>query len=108
MLDFPDIRQLRSPLTPDHLRPVSAEVRRVQFDEPLSSSDLARVAEFLRGYPEVTLRVYGYRTYASLDFLELFGNLRNFHVEIHQLEDSSGLRFLRPDLVSLGIGATRR
>ena len=108
MLDWPDIRQLSSPLTPEQLRPLDPRCRVVQFDQPLSQGELRRVAAFLDEYPSVALRVYGYRTYATLDFLEAFGRLRNIQVDIFELEDATGLRFLRPDLLFFGFGATRK
>ena len=108
MFNTPSIRQLSSPLTSDQLRPLDERCRVVQFDQPLTANELRRVAAFLDEYPSVALRVYGHRTYADLEFLEFFARVRNVQIDIFELQDSRGLRFLRPDLVFFGFGATRR
>lgn len=108
MLNWPDIRQLSSPLTAEQLRPLDARCRVVQFDEPLTDAELRRVASFVVDYPGITLRVYGHRTYASLDFLDHFQRVRNLQLDIFELQDASGLRFLGKDLRYFGFGATRK
>jgi hypothetical protein len=69
---------------------------------------LRRVAALLDEYPSVTLRVYGHRTYSTLDFLAFFERVRNVQIDIFELQESTGLRFLRPDLSFFGFGATRK
>jgi internalin A len=108
MFDTPSIRQLSSPLTSTQLQPLDERCRVVQFDQSLTTSELRRVAALLDEYPSVALRVYGHRTYADLEFLELFGHVRNVQIDIYELQDSRGLRFLRPDLAFFGFGATRK
>ncbi|PYP13505.1 MAG: hypothetical protein DMD54_16665 [Gemmatimonadetes bacterium] len=107
MDEYPFLRELRSPLTPDQLQPLDPRCRSLQFREPLSGAELRRVAAFLDGYPAVTLRIYGHQTYTTLDFLEHLGAARRLQIEIFLLQDLSGLRFLRSDLEALGLGATK-
>jgi hypothetical protein len=66
------------------------------------------VAAFLGAHPTVTLRVYGHQTYPTLDFLDHFDRVDRVHLDIFELQDVSGVRFLKPDLVALGLGATRK
>lgn len=102
------IRELSSPLTEKLLRPLDDGCKVVQFAEPLTEAELQRVAAFVEEYPSVTLRVYGHRTYSSLEFLKLLGKVRHLQLDLFELEDASGLRFLRPDLSYFGFGATRK
>lgn len=67
-----------------------------------------QVAQFLREYPKVTLRIYGSDTYSDLEFLENFGRVRRLQIDISLLQDISGLRFLSPKLINLGLGGTKR
>jgi hypothetical protein len=106
----PDIREVRPPLTDDQLEPLNPQCRYVQFSEPLADQDYARLAEFLTGHPEVTLRAYGMypRELRSLDFLRFFPEHPRVRIDILDLDDISGLEFLTPDLQHLGLGATRK
>jgi internalin A len=76
--------------------------------------ELRRVAAFLSDYPNVRLRVYSGTsrkfdsTYTTLGFLEYFSEVRRVWLDIFELEDLSGLRFLRPDLEQLGLGQTTK
>jgi len=106
--EYPFLREIRPPLTPDQLRPIDRRCRTVQFREPLSGPELQRVASFLGEFPGVTLRVYGQQTYPTLDFLEHCAGVRRVQLEIFLLQDISGLRFLGPDLEVLGLGATKK
>ena len=108
MHDYPFLRELRPPLTPEQLRPLDSRCRSLQFREALSDSELRRVAAFVSVYPSVTLRVYGHQTYPTLDFLESLGRVRRVQLDIFQLRDISGLRFLTPDLEVLGLGSTEK
>ena len=108
MSDYPFLRELRSPLTPDQLRPLDPRCRIVQFREPLVEAELRRVAAFVDEYPTVTLRIYGHQTYSTLSFLEHLAGARRLQLDIFLLEDMSGLRFLRADLEALGLGATKK
>ncbi len=109
MEDYPFIRQLRSPVTDEQLRPLDPRCRRVQFSEPLSDSELKRVAQFMRDYPDVTFRVYGHYLHkCDLEFLRHFDFLRHFAVDIFDLKDFSGINYLPVELESLGLGQTRK
>lgn len=93
MKDYPYIRQLEPPLDDKQLRPLDARCRVVQFSSPLSDAEFRRVADFMRGYPGVSFRVYGhYRDGCNLDFLKHFPFVRQFQVDVFDLQDIDGLR----------------
>jgi len=103
----PRIRGLQSPLTSEQLRPLDPRCEVVQFSTPLSDPEHSRVAKFMRDYPNVTLRAYGfYSIPCDLRFLRHFGSLRRFRVDVTGLEDLSGLEYLSPDLEYFGFGLT--
>lgn len=106
--DYPFIRQVRSPLSEGQLRPLDPRCEVVQFDEPLREKDYRRLAEFMRGYPHVSLRVYGHHNHRvrGLEFLRHFSFLRDFQVNIWHLESLEDLRLLGPQLEFLAIGGT--
>jgi len=109
MEDYPFIRELKTPVTVEQLRPLDARCRVVQFSEPLTDSDFKRVAGFMRDCSTVTLRVYGhYSDGCDLEFLRYFSFLRNFQVDVFKLKDFSGLNYLTNDLEYLGLGQTLR
>lgn len=107
--DYPFIRQIRSPITADQLRPLDARCRVVQFDEPLSDQDFQKLSRFMEVYPSVTLRIYGhYGLKPNLSFLNWFPFLRSFQVDVFNLEDWDGLSYLPSSLEYLGFGRTKR
>ena len=101
------IRNLRSPLTHEQLRPLEPECRLMQIGEPMTEAELREIAALAASHPDVELRVYGQRTVPDLEFLELFPGLSRFTVEVFELESIEGLRHLRVDLEHLGLGRTR-
>jgi hypothetical protein len=107
--DYKFLRNVRSPITDDMLRPLDPECRVVQFDAPLTAEDLIRLSEFLRGYPNVPLRVYGwYSGTTDLSFLRYFPFLRGFQADVYLLNDLDGLGYLPEDLEFLALGQTKR
>lgn len=72
------------------------------------------MATLLSEYPSVGLRVYSGAsrkfdsTYTTLRFLEQFGEVRRVSLDIRELDDFSGLRFLRADLEELQLGQTSK
>lgn len=108
MKDSPYIRQLESPLSDAQLRPLDPGCRVVQFSNPLSNAELRKVADFMRVYPGVSLRVYGhYGNGCDLDFLKYFPFLRRFQIDVFDLQDIDGLRHLPDNLEFLGFSQTR-
>jgi hypothetical protein len=107
-MEYPFIRQLSSPLTDAQLRPLDPRCEVVQFDEPLTDSEMKRVAAFMRDYPNITFRVYGhYSEGCDLEFLRHFDFLRNFQVNIYKLKSVSGISYLNHNLEFLGLGQTQ-
>lgn len=106
----PSIHQLRQPITPGGLASLDPHCRVVQFTDSLSADELDAVSALLRRHPGVGLRVYGFGRgpYPTLDFLEHFPTVEDVAIECYDLQDISGLRFLRPDLRRFSFGQTRK
>jgi len=106
---YPFIRELRSPVTDDQLRPLDPVCQVVQFCDPLSAEDHRRVAKFMSQNSRVPLRAYGHYSNAvpDLSFLEHYPQLTRFSVDIVQLGSLRGIEHLTPKLQSLGLGQTR-
>ncbi len=92
---------------PDSCKRVQLEPAYADNDPGPTDRDFELISEFLADYPKVWLRVYGHRTVKDLEFLRFFSQLRRFEVDVFELKDFSGLRFLPDDLEELAIGATR-
>ena len=107
--DYPYIRQVRSPLIKDQLRPLDPRCQTVQFSSLLSKRDFASLAQFLQQYPAVELRVYGSydESITNLKFLEYFPFVKRFAVDVWQLESFEGIECLPSSLQSLQIGNTK-
>jgi hypothetical protein len=107
-----DFRHVRSPLTAEMLRPSTTGRGVVQFDALLTDSDFGLLSEWLRQYPEMTLRAYGGYdgSVRDLEFLRFFPFLRRFAADAlwDRITSIDGLRHLPDDLEELGLGATRR
>lgn len=108
------MRTIHFPVTEDQLTRLGPRCERVQFDTysfstPPTETDLERLAKFLRGYPEVALRVYGSpTTITDLEFLRHFTFVRRFYCDVFELQSLEGLRFLPDDVTALGLGRTRK
>jgi internalin A len=107
-----DFRHVRSPLTAEMLRPSTTGRGTVQFDSLLTDDDFATLANWLRQYPEMTLRAYGGYdgSIRDLEFLRYMPFLRRFTADAlwDRLTSIDGLRHLPDDLQELGLGATQR
>ena len=108
METYPFIRHLKRPVTMEQLRPLDARGRIVQFSASLQDSEMREVAQFLRDYPNVTVRVYG-RSEEGFDFefLKHFGFLRRFQADVFDIKSFAGMDYLPSDLEYLGIGEAR-
>ncbi|HXY25676.1 MAG TPA: hypothetical protein VEI73_13565 [Candidatus Acidoferrum sp.] len=104
---YPFIREVRSPLTEQQLKPLDDRCEVVQFCSQLNDKELSKLAEFLSAYPKVPLRVYGYETVRNLEFLRYFPFLRGFQTDVWAIESIEGLRHLSSTLEFLGLGATK-
>ena len=106
-----DFRQVSSPLTAEMLRPALTGRGVVQFSKRLTDEDFAQLGEWIRQYPDMTLRAYGSydHTITDLEFLRFFPTLRRFAADAlwDSLTSLDGLRHLPVDLEELGIGATK-
>jgi hypothetical protein len=104
-------RQVRSPLSPDMLPPSVTGRGQVQFDRLLTDADFQALADWMRRYPEMSLRAYGGYdgSIRDLEFLRHFPFLRRFRADAlyDRLTSLDGLRHLPDEAVELGIGATK-
>ena len=108
MYNYPYIRKIKPPLKKDQLRPLDPRCNVVQFEDPLSDSEFKKLADFMRGYPKVPLRVYGhYGNGCNLDFLKYFSFLHYFIVDVYDLHDIDGFQYLPDNLESLSFSNTR-
>jgi hypothetical protein len=87
-------------------RPPDPRVDTVQFSEPLTDRAYRRLADWLADSPSITLRAWGH--VPDLEFLRFFPKLLRFSADTfyETPESFDGLRHLRPDLHSLGLGST--
>lgn len=110
MTEYPFLREVRSPLGEDDLRPLDPRCKVVQFSSPLEDQDFAKLSRFLSDHPTVPLRIYGHYTTGieDLGFLRYFPTLRAFYADVFETKSWAGLEFLPNNLESLGLGATRK
>ena len=103
-------RFVGSPLTDEMLAPSATGRGIVQFAyQPLTDDEYRRLAAWLEGYPEMTLRIYSSAVIRDLEFLRFFPSLQNFAADtLWNLESLDGLRHLPETLRTLGLGATKR
>jgi hypothetical protein len=106
------LRDVRSPLTNDMLRPPPRDRGVIQFQSMLTDADFVRLGEWLSQYPQMTLRAYGSYdgSIRHLEFLRFFPFLRRFSVDaVYQsLESIDGLRYLPDSAEKITIGRTKR
>lgn len=106
--DYPFLRDLRSPVTAQQLRPLDRRCRVVQFGEPLNEEDFKKLGTFMKKYPRIILRIYSHIGIScNLDFLRHFPNHRNLCFDAFLLDDISGIEHACPDLEVLSVGPTK-
>lgn len=106
----PTIREVSSPLIEEDLAPLVPEHTTVQISSRLTDDEFRRLADFMAGYPNVRLRVYGGYdgSITDLDFLRFFPRLRRFSVDaIYELASLDGIGLLSEEVEDLLIGWTR-
>ncbi|GIF66432.1 hypothetical protein Ais01nite_44670 [Asanoa ishikariensis] len=81
---------------------------RVQFREPLTDDDYARLAEWLKANPDVTLRAYGTSgsPLENLDFLRWFPGLTRLSIDLPGLTDLRPLEQVAESLTYLNLDYT--
>ena len=108
MIDYPYLREIRSPITRQQLRPLSPKCERVQFSEPLTDSDHKKLAHFMRAYPNVALRMYGhYFSTCNLDYLRYYPDVIHLGIDVHDLRDTDGIRYASKQMKSFSFGMTK-
>jgi hypothetical protein len=102
------VREVKSPLTAEMLEPFTASAGTVHFNSTLTDSDCMRLADWMRNYPELGLRVGD--GIDDLEFLRFFPFIRHFGAAVvyRSIESIDGLRHLSENLESLDLGHTRR
>lgn len=102
-------RILRSVLggDPDPYRPLEADCKTVQFDQPLAPEELERAADLMAQRPDVELYAYGTAS-TDLEFLRHFRTLRRLHLALYRLEDVAGFQYVQDTLQALTFGETKK
>src|ERR1700674_818222 len=102
------VREVKSPLTAEMLEPFTASAGTVYFNSTLTDSDCMRLADWMRNYPELGLRVGD--GIDDLEFLRFFPFIRHFGAAVvyRSIGSIDGLRHLSENLESLDLGHTRR
>ncbi|MCA9236720.1 MAG: hypothetical protein KDA44_14695 [Planctomycetales bacterium] len=101
------LRTLWSPLTKADLRPLGSSIERVQFLAPLSDAEHKQVATLLKKRPEVEFRGSVHEGVDDLEFLQHYRDLAHVSLSFFGLKDLCGLQYLRRDLKTLELGATK-
>src|SRR5262245_12169946 len=91
----------------DPFRPLEPDCKVVQFDKPLTPTQMQQVANLVADRPDVELYVYRGAS-RDLNFLEHFRTLRRLHVAIYELEDVAGFSHVADSLEKLTFGQTKR
>lgn len=91
----------------DPFRPLEPECEVVQFGRALTDEQYRRAGEILAAKPDTWLRVYMPRS-RDLSFLAHFPGLRRLELEVHELDDLTGLSSLESSLERFGFGKTRK
>lgn len=91
----------------DPYRPLEPECKGIQFDKPLTPSQLQRAGELIAGRPDVELYVY-FDASRDLDFLQYFPGLGRLHVALYGLEDIAGFSHVAAGLEGLTFGKTKK
>ena len=113
MDSYPLIRQIRSPVTDDQLKPLNLKCRVVQFESPLTDRDHEKLSEFMKNYPKVPLRIYGHYDYwkkgiENIQFLRYYPFLKQFDLDLYQLNSLNGIEFLPDNLEYFGLSGARK
>jgi hypothetical protein len=101
------VREVKSPLTAEMLRPFSAGEGTAYFENALTDSDFMRLSDWMRDYPQLGLRVGD--GISDLEFLRFFPFIRHFGAAVvhRSLRSIVGLRHLSENLESLDLGHTK-
>ena len=105
----PRFRNISSPITNDMLAPLGERCQIIQFCRSLREDEYKKLAEFLRSYPSITLRVYGNydKKLDDLGFLRHFHFVKKFQVDVYDVKSFDDLSNLPVDLQYLGLGMTK-
>ena len=100
---------VESPITPKQLSEINSSLGRVQFGAALTESDHKKLAEWLRKFPDVSLRVY--ESFGAperdLDFLRHYKGLKRLSVDLYHLQSLDGLYHIADSLEYFGFGQTK-
>ncbi|CAH2213864.1 leucine-rich repeat domain-containing protein [Tepidibacter aestuarii] len=102
--------EIKSPVKFEGLDIKLEKLRRIQFSKALDENDYIKIAEFLKQYPNIILRVYlDYKkSILNLDFLKYFSNHARIAIDLYNIEDISGMKYLNKDLRYFSFGATKK
>ena len=107
---FPvQFREIRTPVTPDQLRPLDQRCTRIQFSQSLKDDEHKQVAQLVRQHPSVELRVYGHISKdCSLGFLTHYPNIRNLSIDVYSPSNMEAVEQIAMGLESFSFGETKK
>ncbi len=108
---YPFIREIKSPITKEQLSPLDEKCRVVQFSSPLTESDHEKLSAFMGKYPDIPFRVYGHYgkgQLIDLKFLKNYSFIKNFQVDLFEINSLNGVEYLSENLEFFGFGQTRK
>jgi internalin A len=73
----------------DPFRPLEADCKVIQFDQPLTDAQLRQASSLISDRPDVQLYVHG-RASRDLDFLGFFPGLKRLDISLYELENIDG------------------
>lgn len=109
--EYPFIREIKSPITKEQLVPLDEKCRVVQFSSPLTESDHTKLSAFMEKYPDMSFRVYGHYQKGQLNDLKFLKNypfVKNFQVDVFEINSIDGVEYLSENLEFFGFGQTRK
>jgi hypothetical protein len=91
----------------DPFRPLEPHCKVIQFERPLTPSQLQKAGELVADRPDVQLYVYSDAS-PNLDFLRYFPSLRRLHLALYYLDDIAGFSHVAASLEDLTFGQTKQ
>jgi internalin A len=91
----------------DPFRPLEPECKVIQFDQPLTPTQMQQAAGLIVERSDVLLYVYG-RASRDLSFLRYFPMLRRLHIALYELDDIAGFSYVTRSLEELTFANTKR
>ncbi|MGH9426163.1 MAG: hypothetical protein ACRD2L_07665 [Terriglobia bacterium] len=102
------VRNIKPPLTEEHLQPLEPPCRAVAIVKPLSDSEHRQVAELLRRHPATALQIIWHLNHCvpHLHFLRYYKGLASLTIDVWNIESTEGIEELAESVERLFLGPT--